>query len=169
VLLVLGAIAWLRVVIGIVALAGGAYYAYEYFRSREALCRVASAAQRQRVMTRLRAAAAEPRFFAAAAAVVALAVGVNFIELLCSAGIPAVYTQILALTPMPTWQHHLWLALYVLVFLADDVAVFVAAMITLQVTGASVRYAHHAQLLGGAVLLVVGALLIARPEWLAFG
>jgi hypothetical protein len=169
VLLVLGLVAWLRIVVGIGALAGGVYYAYQYFRSGEALCRVASAAERQSVTTRLRAAALEPRFFAAAAAIAMLAVGVNFVELLCSAGIPAVYTQVLALTPMPTWQHHLWLALYVLVFLADDVAIFVAAMLTLKVTGAAGRYAHHAQLVGGVVLLVVGALLIGRPEWLRFG
>jgi glutaredoxin len=168
-LLVFGAVAWLRAAVGVVALAGGMYYAYEYFRNPEALCRVASDAQRQRVMTRLRAAAAEPKFFAAIAAVVALAVGVNFIEFLCSAGIPAVYTQVLALTPMPTWEHHAWLALYVLVFLADDVAVFTAAMLTLELTGTSARYAHHVQLLGGAVLLVLGVLLIARPEWLTFG
>jgi hypothetical protein len=169
VLLVLGLVAWLRIVVGVGAVAGGAYYAYQYFQSGEALCRVASAAERQSVTARLRAAALEPRFFAAAAAIAMLAVGVNFVELLCSAGIPAVYTQVLVLTPMPAWQHHLWLALYVLVFLADDVAIFVAAMLTLKVTGGAGRYAHHAQLVGGVVLLVVGALLIGRPEWLRFG
>jgi hypothetical protein len=97
------------------------------------------------------------------------AVGVNFIELLCSAGIPAVYTQVLALTPMTRWKHHLWLGLYVLIFLADDLAIFAGAMLTLQVTGGAGRYAHHAQLVGGIALLVVGVLLITRPEWLYLG
>jgi hypothetical protein len=95
-------------------------------------------------------------------------VGVNFIELLCSAGIPAVYTQVLAMTSMPAWQHYAWLGLYVLVFLLDDVLVFVIAMATLEVTGVTARYAHHAQLVGGVVLLAVGGLLVFRPEWLAF-
>ena len=59
-------------------------------------------------------------------------------------------------------------ALYVAVFLLDDVLIFVIAMLTLEVTGASVRFAHQAQLVGGVVLLGVGALLIWRPEWLTF-
>jgi Na+-translocating ferredoxin:NAD+ oxidoreductase RnfA subunit len=168
-LLVIGASAWLRNGIGLVALAAGAYYVQEYLRHPEALCRVAGEARRQRIMARLRAASAEPSFLAALAAIIVIAVGVNLIELLCSAGIPAIYTQILALTPMPAWQHHAWLALYVLVFLLDDLALFVGAMLALEVTGAGTRYAHRAQLVGGVVLLTVGVLLILRPEYLYFG
>lgn len=168
-LLVLGAVVWLRIAVGVLALAGGGYYLWEYARHPEALCRVADASRRQRIMSRLRAAAVEPRFLVALTAIVVLAVGVNFIELLCSAGIPAVYTQILALTPMPAWQHYAWLALYVLVFLLDDIAIFVAAMLALELTGAATRYAHRVQLVGGVVLIGLGALLIFRPEWLTFG
>jgi hypothetical protein len=51
----------------------------------------------------------------------------------------------------------------------DDLVIFVIAMVTLEVTGVTARYAHHAQLVGGVALLAVGALLIFRPEWLAFG
>jgi hypothetical protein len=138
-------------------------------RHPEALCRLANQSRRTRILARLRAAVAEPRFLSAVAAIVVLAAGVNFIELLCSAGIPAVYTQILALTPMPAWQHYAWLALYVLVFILDDLAIFVGAMVTLEATGVAGRYAHHAQLVGGVALLVVGALLVLRPEWLLLG
>ena len=166
--LILGLVAWIRLGIGILALAGGGYYIYQFVRNPQALCRVANETRRHRIMTRLRAAATEPRFLTALGAIVVLAIGVNFVELLCSAGIPAIYAEILALTPMPTWQHYAWLALYVLVFLLDDLAIFVVAMLTLDVTGATSRYAHYAQLVGGLVLLVVGALLLFRPEWLRF-
>ena len=165
-LLVIGAVAWLRVAIAVVALIGGGYYAYRYFTA-DVSCRIVGGARRERVFASLRSATREPRFLAAATAIVVLAVGVNFVELLCSAGIPAVYTQLLALTPMPSWQYHAWLAVYVLVFVADDVAIFVTAMLTLQIAGAH-RYAHRAQLVGALVLLVVGALLLTRPEWLSF-
>jgi hypothetical protein len=168
-LMVIGVVTWLRIGIGIVALGGGAYYVWEYVRNPGALCRVAGEARRQRIMAGLRAATREPRFLIALAAIVALAVGVNFIELLCSAGIPAVYTQILALTPMAPWQHYGWLGLYVLVFLLDDLLIFIVAMVTLEITGVTARYAHHAQLVGGIVLSAVGLLLILRPEWLSFG
>jgi hypothetical protein len=168
-LLVFGLIAWLRVGVGVLAIAGGTYYVHGALRHPELVCRLAKDARRERILARLRSAVAEPRFLVATAAIVLLAAGVNFIELLCSAGIPAVYTQVLALTPMPAWQYYAWLALYVLVFIADDLAIFIGAMVTLEASGAVGRYAHHAQLVGGATLLAVGALLVFRPDWLLFG
>ena len=99
----------------------------------------------------------------------ALAFAVNLVELLCSAGIPAVYTQVLALSNLPVWQYYAYLALYILVFMLDDLFVFVVAMKTLQVTGATTRYVRYSHLAGGAVLLAIGALLLLRPEWLMFG
>lgn len=138
-------------------------------RNPEALCRVAGQSRRQRLLSRLRAATAEPRFLAAVAAIVTLAVAVNLIELVCSAGIAALYAQVPALIPMPAWHYYAWLALDVLIFLLDDLVIFVAAMLTLELTDVTVRFAHHAQLIGGLALIAIGGLLIFRPEWLAFG
>jgi hypothetical protein len=168
-LLLLGAQTWLRVVIGAVALVGGVFYLREYVRNPQAICHVAGESRRQRIMQRMRAATTEPRFLLALGAIVLIAIGVNFIELICSAGIPAVYAQVLALTPMPRWQHYAWLGLYVLVFLADDLALFALAMLALDKSGLGERYAHHALLIGGFVLVGVGILLMLRPQWLLFG
>ncbi|HEX6319420.1 MAG TPA: hypothetical protein VFZ84_11130 [Burkholderiales bacterium] len=46
--------------------------------------------------------------------------------------------------------------------------VLVAAFKTLKATGLTTRYARWSNAIGGVVLLVIGALLIFRPEWLAF-
>ena len=91
------------------------------------------------------------------------------VELICSAGIPAVYTQVLALSNLPAWKYYAYLSLYILVFMLDDLFVFVVAMKTLQITGATTAYARFANLAGGGVLLAIGALLLLRPEWLMFG
>jgi hypothetical protein len=94
---------------------------------------------------------------------------VNVVELLCSAGIPAIYTQVLAMSALPRWQYHAYLALYILVFMLDDLVVFFTAMATLEVAGATGQYARYGHLVGGGVLLAVGALMLLRPEWLMFG
>ena len=36
---------------------------------------------------------------------------------------------------MPFWQYYLYLLLYIVVFMLDDIIVFVAAMITLRLMG----------------------------------
>jgi hypothetical protein len=73
-------------------------------------------------------------FLLAITGIVALAVAVNLVELLCSAGIPAVYTQVLALNDLSAHAYYGFLLPNITVFLPDDAVVFVTAMLTLQAT-----------------------------------
>jgi thiol-disulfide isomerase/thioredoxin len=168
-LLFLGAVIWVRAAVGLVALGGGFYYLREYLQNPDAVCKVTAPQARRRVFETLRKLATESRFWLALGGIVALAFAVNLVELLCSAGIPAVYTQVLALSNLPVWQYYGYLSLYILVFMLDDLFVFVVAMKTLQITGVTVTYTRYANLAGGGVLLAIGALLLLRPEWLMFG
>ena len=124
---------------------------------------------RRRVFESLRTLATESRFWLALLGILALAFAVNLVELICSAGIPAVYTQVLALSNLPAWHYYAYLALYILVFMLDDLFVFVVAMKTLQIAGVTTSYSRFSHLAGGVVLLAIGALLLLRPEWLMFG
>jgi glutaredoxin len=168
-LLLLGALVWIRIAVGIVALAGGACYIRDFIRNPAGLCPVARPEQRQRILDRLRQTVRESSFLLALGGIVAVAIAVNLVDLLCSAGIPAVYTQVLALSALPVWQHYLYLLLYILIFLLDDLVVFVTAMATLQASGLTAQYARYSHLIGGGVLVGLGMLLLFRPEWLAFG
>jgi thiol-disulfide isomerase/thioredoxin len=168
-LLFVGAVTWVRAAVALVALGGGFYYLREYWRNAGAVCEVTAPEGRRRVFERLRGLAAERRFWLALAGVLALAFAVNLVELFCSAGIPAVYTQVLALSKLPAWQYYGYLVLYILVFMLDDIVVFVVAMKTLQVAGLTTRYVRFSHLAGGVVLLVIGALLLLRPDLLMFG
>jgi len=168
-LLFIGAVVWVRAAVGFVALGGGFYYLREYFQNPDAACKVTAPEARRRVFENLRKLASESRFWLAFGGIMALAFAVNLVELICSAGIPAVYTQVLALSNLPAWKYYAYLSLYILVFMLDDLFVFVVAMKTLQITGATTAYARFANLAGGGVLLAIGALLLLRPEWLMFG
>jgi len=167
-LLFLGVLLWVRMAVGLLAIAGGAWYLREFFVNPDALCKVTGAESRQRVLQRLREFALERRFWVALAGIVALAVAVNLVEFICSAGIPAVYVQVLTLSALPVWQYHAYLLLYILVFMLDDLLIFVIAMKTLQVTGLTGRYARWSHLIGGGLMLLIGILLLFRPEWLSF-
>ncbi len=134
-LLFMGAVVWVRAAVALVALGGGFYYLREYFRNPDAACAVTAPQARRRVFESLRKLATESRFWLAFLGILALAFAVNLVELICSAGIPAVYTQVLALSHLPAWQYYAYLALYILVFMLDDLFVFVVAMKTLQVAG----------------------------------
>jgi cytochrome c biogenesis protein CcdA len=91
------------------------------------------------------------------------------VELICSAGLPVLFTQILALSGIAPWQHYLYMLLYIFVFMLDDLLVFVVAMTTLQITGVTSKYSRFSHLIGGLLMLGLGLVLIFRPEWLMFG
>ena len=53
--------------------------------------------------------------------------------------------------------------------MADDAVVLVMAMMTLRLAQGSARYARFSHLVGGTLLIGIGAMLILRPDWLTFG
>jgi glutaredoxin len=168
-LLFLRGVVWVRAAIGAVAVAGGLYHLREYVLNRQAACKVTAPQSRRAVFERLRSLASERRFLVAVGGIVLLAFAVNLVEAVCSAGIPAVYTQVLAMSGLSQPAYYAYLSLYIAVFMLDDLIVFVAAMKTLHFAGIGTRYARASNLVGGMLLLALGALLLLRPEWLMVG
>jgi len=104
---------------------------------------------------------------AALAAVVVLAFFVNLVELLCTAGLPALYTRLLTLYDLPPWRYYAYLALYGVAYVADDLLVLAVAVATLGRRKLGVRGARWLNALSGAMLVALGALLAIQPGWLA--
>ncbi len=167
VFLFLGALAWIRVLVSLLAIGGGFYFLREYWTKPESVCHVTSPGRRQKIMAAFRATVQQNRLVLSIAGIMTLAVLVNFIELLCSAGIPAVYTQILAMNNLPVAISYFYVGLYVAVFMVDDIAIFITAMTALRVSGLTGSYARYSHLIGGVVLLMIGAIMLLRPELLS--
>ena len=98
----------------------------------------------------------------------ALAVSVNIVELACSAGLPVMFIEILSLNHPSALAKGIYIALYMIAFLLDDLIVFIVAMSTMELTGFSTKYGKLSKLIGGILLLGIGVLLIFKPEWLMF-
>lgn len=168
-ILFIGFVIWARILIGGVALYGGAYNLKEFFFRKDSGCKVANDEKRRRVFDKLKQIIQQKSFLVSLVGIVLLAFIVNLVELVCSAGLPAVYTQILALNDLNLWQYYSYILLYILFFMIDDLFIFFAAMITLQMTGISTRYSRYSKLIGGVIMVIVGILLIFKPAWLMFG
>ncbi len=168
-LLFLGFIIWIRVIIGLVALLAGFYNLREYFTNRAGVCKLEEGAGRKRRMAKIKEAIQTRKFWLALGGIILLAIAVNMVELICSAGFPVIYLQILSLNPLPFWQYYLYMALYIVMYMLDDMIVFVVAMITLELLGLGTRYKQASNLIGGVLMLIIGVLLILKPEYLMFG
>jgi glutaredoxin len=168
-LLFLGFIFWVRVTVGLVALAAGIYNLKEYFTNASDVCKVTNSEHRQRTFQKLKDITQQQKFWLAMGSIIALAFVVNLVELICSASLPVVYLQVLTINKLPNWQYYLYILLYIFIFMLDDLIVYIAAMTTLQVTGLTGKYSRLSHLLGGLAMLIIGFLVIAKPEWLMFG
>lgn len=168
-ILFIGLVTWVRTAIGLGAVIGGGFSLNKYFSGSGDGCRVVGTGRRQRVFAWLRSITSQKGFFLALGGIVLLAFAVNLVELICSAGLPVAFTQVLALSDLAKWQYYLYIAIYILVFMLDDLFVFFAAMITLQMMGITTKYSRFSHLIGGILMLVIGLLLMFKPEWLMFG
>ncbi|MFA5382443.1 MAG: hypothetical protein WC356_04700 [Candidatus Micrarchaeia archaeon] len=167
--LYIGFVFWIRLLIGIVALGAGIYNLREYFTNIEGVCKVTGDTKRQKVFENLAKIVQEKHIIFALLGLIILAFAVNLVELVCSAGLPAVYTQVLALSGLSFWEYYGYILLYILIFMLDDLIIFVLAMKTLEITGISSKYSRWSHLIGGILIFVLGLLLIFKPEILMFG
>lgn len=102
----------------------------------------------------------------AMAGIVVLAGLVNMIELLCTAGFPALYTQILTLQQLPIWQYYGYLGLYNLAYIFDDSLMVTIAVITLGHRKLQERAGRWLKLTSGLVMAGLGSVLLLEPKWL---
>lgn len=168
-LIFLGFIIWVRVAIAVFAVGGGLYHLREYWKNKDGACKVTGGEEKQKTFAKLKGLVQHNSFWLALGGIVLLAGMVNLVELICSAGFPAIYTQVLALNNLPTWQYYLYILGYVFFFMLDDLVVFFAAMITLRMTVLSGKYSRYSNLIGGILMVIIGFLLIFKPEFLMFG
>ena len=165
----LTSVSWIRISLGLVALCGGCINLYGYFKNRKTEgCTVVNDKKRNRIFDRIRNFTQERNFFLAIIGVMALAVSVNIVELACSAGLPVMFIEILSINNLSIIEEILYIGLYMLFFLIDDLVVFFIAMRTMQLTGFSTKYGKLSKIIGGILLLLIGLLLIFKPEWLMF-
>lgn len=167
-ILFLGVAIWVRAAIGLLAIGGGIYFLREYWTRDAITCKVTNPGRRQKIMDAFRSVVNSNQLMLSVLGIMALAVVVNLVELLCSAGIPAVYTQVLALSSLPAVTYYAYIGLYISVFMLDDIAIFATAMLALRVAGLTGTYVRYSNLIGGTVLLAIGAILLLRPELLTF-
>lgn len=95
-----------------------------------------------------------------------LAIVVNFIELLCTAGLPALYTAVLTQQGVGAAARYAYLGLYILGYLADDALMVTLAVLALSHRKLTETTGRWLKLLSGLVMLALGLILLLRPDWL---
>lgn len=159
-----------RMIIAVFALVAGAYNLYNYIKSlkKDDGCSVTNTKQRKTIMTKIRKFTSEQNVLLALIGIVLLAIGVNFVELLCSAGLPVLFTEILSINKVNGVMGIVYNLIYIIFFMLDDFIIFFIAAKTMNIKVISTKYSKYSHLIAGIIMLIIGILLIFKPGWVMF-
>ena len=157
-----------RMLIALIALIGGIINLKSFFTASDSGCEVVDDKKRKKIIEKIKKFTREKSFVLALIGVITLAFSVNLVELACSAGLPLLFTQVLALNNLSGFQYGLYIFIYILFYLLDDLIVFIGAMLTLQVTGITTKYNKYSHLIGGVIMILIALLLVFKPSWIMF-
>jgi cytochrome c biogenesis protein CcdA/glutaredoxin len=155
-----------QVFLGLIALGIGALNIKDFFAFQRGPSLSIPEGAKPGIYARVRAILRAKTLVASVFGVAVLAVLVNAVELLCTAGFPAVYTSVLARMDLGPWTRAAYLGLYNLAYVADDALMVTIAVVTLSRRRLTERAGRWLKLASGIVMLALGLVLLFIPEWL---
>ena len=163
-------LSYIRLFVAVIALGAGIFNLNNYIKSlsKDDGCEVVDDKKRKKIINRIIKITSSKKFIIAFFGIILLAASVNIIEMMCSIGIPLIFTQILSMNDLSGFKYMIYMLLYILFFLLDDIVIFAISMKTLKVTGISTKYTKYSHLVGGIIMIIIGILLLVKPELLMF-
>jgi len=161
---------YFKYLIAAIAIIGGIVNLNSFRKSikRDTGCQVTSKDKKKKIIDKIKNIVTEKHFLVSLIGIMLLAISVNVVELACSAGLPTMFIEILSLNNLSVAEYSIYMFLYILMFMIDDIVIFVIAMTTLKVTGISNKYTKYSHLVGGIIMLIIGILMIFKTDWLMF-
>lgn len=165
---VLGKARVIQVILGSIAVLIGAVHTKDFFAFHEGLSFSIPEAAKPGIYERVNRILRAENLTAALTTVIVLAFMVNVVELLCTAGLPAIYANVLAQHDLPRWQYYGYIALYQVFYMFDDMLMLSIAICTLSRKRLQERAGRWLKLVSGVVMIALGCTLVFKPEWLSW-
>ena len=163
------AVKQIQILIALVALVAGVLNIRTYIKTRnDTGCHVVDDKKRKKMVKRVIKITKQESMLLALIGVIALAASINLVELACSLGFPAIFSEILALNNVTGALRILYLIIYVFFYMIDDLIVFTIAVSTFTIAAKSTKYTKYVNLIAGIIMILIGTLLIFKPEWVMF-
>ena len=153
--------------VGALALVSGVYFTYKFATYKET-CDITSPEQKQSLQARAKLLASKPMTIGVALGIIGLALSVNIFEFACSIGIPQTFTKLLELNQLSTLARQAYMGFYILMYMVDDFLVFGLALYSIDKIGITHKYSKWSTLVGGILMLALGAIMLIKPELLVF-
>lgn len=155
---------WIRFAVAVVAAVIGLLSVKEYFAFARGPSLTIAARHKPTIYQRMRFVASPDRsLLPALGGTALLAVGVSLVETPCTAGFPVLWANLLSDAAVGFGAAAALFGVYMVVFLADELLVLGAAVITMRVTKVTERHGRVLKLIGGTVMLALAGVMLTAP------
>ena len=162
----LSTIVVIRNIIALLALSLGIVNIIKFFKTRkETGCHVVKKEKRKSIISKINNILNKRNIFLIIISTFILATSVNLIEMACSLGFPTIFLEILSLNKINGLLKLIYLIIYIIFYLIDDIIVLIISIKTFETKGISTKYNKYVTLIGGLLMVILGILLILKPEW----
>ncbi len=166
VFLIAGELRVITVIAGLVALLVAVLNIKDYFWFKAGPSLSIPESAKPGLFKRMREIVASGNIGPMLASTVLLAIVANSYELLCTAGFPMVYTRVLTLAELETWQYYAWLAIYNVIYVIPLLAIVIVFVRTMGARKLSEAEGRILKLISGFMMLGFGLLLLIAPQLL---
>ena len=156
----------IQALLGVLAIIVGFIHIKDFFAFKKGITLSIPESAKPTIYARVRQIVSAKSLLPALFGATILAVLVNLVELLCTAGIPALYTQTLVIQKYPFWMNYVFIGLYILAYMFDDSIMLIIVVATLSRRRLQETQGRWLKLVSGAVILCLGVVMLAKPEWL---
>jgi uncharacterized membrane protein HdeD (DUF308 family) len=155
-----------QIALGLLAITIGTIHVKDFFAFRQGPSLSIPDAAKPGIYERIRRIVNAESLPAAIAGAFVLAVLVNVVELLCTAGLPALYTSILSQQGYGSLGRYGYLLLYILAYMFDDTLMVAGVVASLNRFKLQESGGRWLKLVSGSVIMLLGLVMLFRPEWL---
>ncbi|MFN2251493.1 MAG: hypothetical protein ACK2UL_06205 [Anaerolineae bacterium] len=160
-----GEMKWIRVGVAVLALVFGLIHLKDFFWFKQGPSLSIDDAKKPGLYKRMRELGDLDRSLTAVlGGTVALAVGVSLLETPCTAGLPLLWTNLLASQGVSLGTAVALFGVYMFVFLLDELAIFGVAVATLRVGKVQEQHGRLLKLVSGAVMVTLAASMVLLPS-----
>lgn len=150
--------------LGLVAIVVGAINVKDFFAFHKGITLSIPESAKPGIYRRVRKIVAAKHLTTALCGAIVLAIVVNIVELLCTAGLPALYTEVLTMQNLPVWANYAYLGLYISAYMLDDAVLVAIVVSTLSHRRLQENEGRWLKMLSGSVILLLGIVMIFWPE-----
>lgn len=93
-----------------------------------------------------------------------MGVGIALVELPCTAGFPFIWSTIISGMELNVSYFSILFVLYIIVYLADELVIFLLAVLKMRSTKISEEQGRTLKLLAGSIMIVMGLVLLFYPD-----